>query len=41
MIIHPISIRLSENSDMAKISFDYYISQTINDRNLETVQWLR
>lgn len=41
MIIHPISIRLTETSNVAKVSFDYYISKSVDDRNLETIQWLR
>ena len=41
MIIHPISIRLTETSNVAKVSFDYYISKSVDDRNLETIQRLR
>ena len=41
MIIHPVSVRLSETSGMADVSFEYFLSTNANDRNLETVEWLR
>lgn len=41
MFVHPIHARISETSNVARISFDYYISETVNDRNLETAKWIR